>query len=91
MARRKTYQKPDPEWHRGHWTVRFWELDHLTGEWKQRRARLAGCEDRNDKKAAREAADVFMAQVNTRNNNPDASARTNLRGLHQGALGFVSG
>ncbi|HJQ27241.1 MAG TPA: site-specific integrase [Blastocatellia bacterium] len=70
MARRKTYQKANPKWHYGHWTVRYWEFDHQTGAWKQKRAKLAGCDDKNNKKAAREAADAFMAQVNERNNNP---------------------
>jgi integrase len=75
MARRKTYQKGNPKWHYGHWTVRYWELDHLTGEWKQKRVKLDGCDDKNNKKAAREAADAFMAQVNERNNNPQLQDR----------------
>lgn len=70
MARRKTYQKGNPKWHYGHWTVRYWELDHHTGVWRQKRAKLADCDDKNNKKAAREAADSFMAEVNERNNNP---------------------
>jgi integrase len=70
MSRRRSYQKGNLRWHNGHWTVRFWELNHQTGEWKQRRAKLAGCTDRNNKKAAKEAANAFMAEVNERNNNP---------------------
>src|SRR5205085_11984858 len=45
-------------------------LDHHNDEWKQKRAKLAGCDDKNNKKAAREAADAFMAKINERNNNP---------------------
>ena len=74
MARRKSYQKANPKWHYGHWTVRYWELDHQTSEWKQKRSKLAGCDDKSNKKAAREAADAFMAQVNERNNKTPSKA-----------------
>lgn len=69
MARRSSYQNAKPEWRNDCWTVRYRELDHQTGVWKQRRKRLEGCNDKNNKKAAKSAADVFMAQVNERNNN----------------------
>ncbi len=74
MARRKSYQKVSPKWHNSHWTIRYWELNHQTGEWKQRRAKLDGCDDKNNKKAAREAADAFMARINEQNNKPQASS-----------------
>lgn len=69
MARRSSYQNAKPEWRNDCWTVRYRELDHQTGVWKQRRKRLEGCNHKNNKKAAKSAADAFMAQVNERNNN----------------------
>jgi integrase len=45
-------------------------MDHQTAEWKQRRAQLAGFTDKNNKKAAKGAADALMEQINEQNNNP---------------------
>jgi integrase len=70
MARRSSYQNVKSEWRNDCWTVRYRELDHQTGVWKQRRKRLEGCNDKNNKKAAKSAVDAFMAQVNERNNTP---------------------
>lgn len=70
MARRSTYQKGNVDRHNGHWTVRYMELNHRTGKWTQKRARLVGCDDSNGKKTARKYADVFMAEINNRNNTP---------------------
>ena len=70
MTRKNSHQKGNLQWHRENWTVRYWELNHQTKEWKLRRERLDGYDDPNKKKAARKAADDFIATVNERNNNP---------------------
>ncbi|HKQ08569.1 MAG TPA: site-specific integrase [Blastocatellia bacterium] len=70
MARRRSYQKGNVQWHNRQWTVRYWELDHQTGQWSLKRAKLEGCYDKNNKKAALKAAGPFMERINEQNNNP---------------------
>jgi integrase len=65
MTRKKTYQKGSVRLHYGNWTLRYRELDHLTGEWTTRRVILGKFKD---KKTALKAAEPIMARINERNN-----------------------
>jgi integrase len=72
MARRKSYQKGNVQWHNNQWTLRYYLLDHDTNEYKLKRESeaLRHCIDRNNKKAALRAAESFMVDINEQNNNP---------------------
>lgn len=72
MARRKSCQKGNVQWHNNQWTLRYYMLDHDTNEYKLKRESeaLRHCTDRNNKKAALRAAESFMADINEQNNNP---------------------
>lgn len=76
MARRRSYQKGNVQWHNRQWSIRYWELDHQTGKWSLKRSKLDGCNDKNNKKAALKAAAPFMAQINEQNNNPRKKSET---------------
>jgi integrase len=68
MTRRKTYQRGNvqekPEKSKN-WTLRYRELDHVTGEWTTRRKILGKFKTKTD---ALKASTPIMAQVNERNN-----------------------
>lgn len=68
MARRKSLQRGNLQWHNGCRTLRYREKDHRTGKWVMKRERLDSFADPKQKKAARKAADLFIAGVDIRNN-----------------------
>jgi integrase len=65
MTRKKSYQKGNVQLHNNVWTLRYREIDHRTGKWDTKRERLGIFKN---KKAALQAAEPVMAQVNERNN-----------------------
>jgi integrase len=65
MSHKKTFQKGSVELHNENWTLRYRELDHLSGKWKSCRKVLGKFKN---EKAAQKAAAPIMAQVNERNN-----------------------
>jgi integrase len=67
---RSSYQRGCLQWHQGQWTLLYRVRE--AGKMVQRREVEAFKQftDRNDKKAAKRAAEPFMEQINARNNNP---------------------
>lgn len=70
MARRKSYQRGNVQFHNGVWTLRYREFDYATRTWITRRERLGTFKT---KKEARRAAEPIMARVNKRNNSDKPS------------------
>jgi integrase len=67
-TRRRSYQKGNLQWHNSNWTVRYWERAGAAGKWRMKRHKLEGHDDPKKKKAARKAADEFIATINKYNN-----------------------
>jgi hypothetical protein len=67
---RSSYQRGCLQWHQGQWTLLYRVRE--AGKMIQRREVEAfkAFTDRNDKKAAKRAAEPFMEHINARNNNP---------------------
>ncbi len=67
---RSSYQRGCLQWHQGQWTLLYRVRE--AGKMVQKREVEAFKQfiDRNDKKAAKRAAEPFMEQINARNNNP---------------------
>ena len=76
---RKSFQKGTLQWHNARWTLLYRIKDHKTGRFTQKRecAALAQFTDRNDKKAAQEAATEFLKLINRLNSNPNTARQVN--------------
>jgi integrase len=76
MARR-SFQRGCLQWHNDQWTLLYWLKDHKTGRRVQKResAAFKSFVDRNDKKAALQAAIGFLRTINELNSNPKTATR----------------
>lgn len=76
MARR-SYQRGCLQWHNDQWTLLYWLKDHKSGRRVQKResAAFKSFTDKNDKKAALQAAVGFLREINELNSNPKTATR----------------
>jgi integrase len=65
QVRRRTHQRGCVKMKNGHWTLRYREFNHATGQWKTRRLILDNCKTRIE---ALKAATPIMVEVNEINN-----------------------
>lgn len=65
------------QWHNDQWTLLYWLKDHKSGKRVQKResAAFKSFTDRNDKKAALQAAIGFLRPINELNSNPKTATR----------------
>ena len=66
MARKRSYQKGNVEWHNSQWTLRYRQWNYDTLRWEQKRVMLEG--NFKNEKEARRAAGPIMVDVNKHNN-----------------------
>ena len=74
---RKSFQRGCLQWRNGQWTLLYWLIDHTSGKRIQKResAAFKSFTDRNNKKAAQEAAIEFLKPINQLNSNPITATR----------------